>query len=418
MSSVPPPHADDALPAPRNVLKPFASLMFPAYRLLWLTQVGAASALWTEQVARNWLTYQLTGSALQLGLVNLIQAVPIGVLVLWGGVLTDRFDKRRLLQIIQAWNLTIYAVMAAVVMSGNLQLWHLYASSFAVAIGTSMDGPLRTSTIPSLVPQQRLINALSLNGIAINGTRLLLPAGVGVLLAIANPGWAYLALVGVFVVNIALSTRLDLPPVQQRDAGRSMAGQLGDGLRFAATNRDVQSVLIIAIGVQGIGFASRALIPVLAAERLGAGSGGYGFLLSADGAGAVLFGLVMATVGLGKRKGLVMAAFAAINAVGIVIIGWTSVIFAAALLSMTIGGTSTIFRSSSNSLLLSHAPVSMRGRVMSINGLNPGISPIVIAITGAIAHATNVSIALTVVGGTSLALIALAVLLHRRTLTL
>jgi MFS family permease len=400
------------------LLRPFASLAFRDYRLLWLSQAGSASAMWTEQVARNWLTYQMTGSALQLGLVNLMQAVPIVVLGLWGGVLTDRFDKRRLLLGIQVWNMTLYAVMAWVVLSGNLQLWHLYASSFAVAVGMAMDGPLRTSTIPTLVPQPRLINALSLNGIAINGTRLLLPAGVGIALGMTSPGWAYVALSIIFVGNQFITSKLHLPPVQGRERGRSMLAELWEGLRFAGGNADVLAVLTVAVGVQGIGFASRALIPVFAAERLGAGPGAYGLLLSADGAGAVIFGLVLASVGLGKRRGLMMVLFSAVNAVGILIVGWTSWIVVAALVSMTVGGTSTVFRSASNSLLLGNTPPHMRGRIMSINGLNPGIAPISIAIAGAIAEATNVSIAMTVIGGGSLLLNGLAIFLHRRLLRL
>jgi len=350
--------------------------------------------------------------------VNLMQALPIVVLGLWGGVLTDRFDKRRLLLGIQAWNMTLYSVMAWVVLSGNLQLWHLYASSFAVAVGMAMDGPLRTSTIPTLVPQQRLINALSLNGIAINGTRLLLPAGVGLMLGITSPGWAYVALALIFVGNQILSTKLNLPAVQGRERGRSMLAELWEGLRFAGGNADVLSVLTVAVGVQGIGFASRALIPVFAAEKLGAGPGAYGVLLSADGASAVLFGLVLAAVGLGKRRGLMMVVFSAVNAVGIMIVGWTSLIFVAALMSMSIGGTSTVFRPASNSLLLGNTPPHMRGRIMSINGLNPGIAPVSIAIAGAIAEATNVSIAMTVIGGASLLLNGLAILVHRRLLRL
>ena len=374
--------------------------------------------MWTEQVARNWLTYEMTGSALQLGLVNLMQALPIVVLGLWGGVLTDRFDRRRLLLGIQAWNMVLYTVMAWVVLSGNLQLWHLYASSFAVAVGMAMDGPLRTSTIPTLVPQQRLINALSLNGIAINGTRLLLPAGVGVALGITSPGWAYAALALIFVGNQILTAKLHLPAVHGREHGRSMLAELWEGLRFAGSNADVLSVLVVAVGLQGIGFASRALIPVFAAEKLGAGPGAYGVLLSADGAGAVLFGLVLASVGLGRRRGLMMMMFSAINAVAIMVLGWMPWIAIAALISMSIGGTSTVFRSASNSLLLGNTPPHMRGRVMSINGINPGIAPIAIAIAGAIAEATSVSIAMTVIGGASLMLNGLAILLHRRVLRL
>ena len=400
------------------LVRPFASLAFREYRLLWLSQIGASSAMWTEQVARNWLTYQMTGSALQLGLVNLMQALPIVLLGLWGGVLTDRFDKRLLLIAIQAWSMTVYVVMGLIVISGNLALWHLYASSFAVAIGMAMDGPLRTSTIPSIVPKERLINALSLNGIAINGTRLLLPTGVGVMLGVTNPGWAYIALAMVYLGNQVLSAQLRLPSVSGRREGRSMLLELGDGLKFSAHNADVRSVLIVAVGVQGIGFASRALIPVLAAERLGAGAGAYGFLLSADGAGAVIGGLILATVGFSNRKGLIMVLFAAANAMGILLLGWAPWLIAATFFSMIIGGTSTVFRSSSNSLLLGNTPLHMRGRVMSINGLNNGIAPVSIAIVGAIAEVTNVTVAITVIGSASLVLNGLALVIHRRLLKL
>ena len=400
------------------LVRPFASLAFREYRLLWLSQIGASSAMWTEQVARNWLTYQMTGSALQLGLVNLMQALPIVLLGLWGGVLTDRFDKRLLLIAIQAWSMAVYVVMGLIVISGNLALWHLYASSFAVAIGMAMDGPLRTSTIPSIVPKERLINALSLNGIAINGTRLLLPAGVGVMLGVTNPGWAYIALAVVYLGNQVLSAQLRLPSLSGRREGRSMLLELGDGLKFSAQNADVRSVLIVAVGVQGIGFASRALIPVLAAERLGAGAGAYGVLLSADGAGAVIGGLILATVGFSNRKGLIMVLFAAANAMGILLLGWAPWLIAAAFFSMIIGGTSTVFRSSSNSLLLGNTPLHMRGRVMSINGLNNGIAPVSIAIVGAIAEVTNVTVAITVIGSASLVLNGLALVIHRRLLKL
>ena len=130
--------------APSFVRRPFASLAFREYRLLWLSLVDASSAIWTEQVARNWLTYQIARSVLQLGVVNLMQALPNVTLGLWGGMLTDRFDKRILLLTIQAYSMTVYAVMGWTSLSGQPGALHLSASSFAVAVEMAMDGPLRT----------------------------------------------------------------------------------------------------------------------------------------------------------------------------------------------------------------------------------------------------------------------------------
>jgi MFS family permease len=412
-------------PNAKSSFSPFASLRFREYRLLWLSQVGASSAMWTEQVARNWLTYEITGSALQLGLVNLMQAIPIVALGLWGGVLTDRFDKRKLLLAIQAYSMIVYSVMGAIILTGNLELWHLYASSFAVAAGMAMDGPLRTSTIPSIVPQERLINALSLNGIAINGTRLLLPAGVGVMLGISSPGWAYVALAVVYVANQVISSRLRLPDERQQAKGasgaptqqKSMLADLGEGLTFARRNGDILAVLVVAIGLQGVGFASRSLMPVFAAEKLSGASGTYGVLLSADGLGAVLGGLVIASVGFPARKGLLLLIVAGTNALAILLMGWSAWLVVAFILSMSIGGSSTAFRSSSNSLLLGGTPPHLRGRIMSINGLNPGIAAMTTVVVGAIADATNISIALSAIGGMGLLMTALVVLWRPRIAT-
>ena len=412
--------------AGRSLLaRPFASLAFREYRLLWISQVGVSSAMWTEQVARNWLTYEITGSALQLGLVNLMQAIPIVALGLWGGVLTDRFDKRVLLLVIQAYSMTVYAVMGCIILSGNLELWHLYASSFAVSLGMAMDGPLRTSTIPSIVPQNQLINALSLNGIAINGTRLLLPAGVGVMLGVSSPGWAYVALAIIYVGNQMISSRLRLPDERQHatettDAPpqkKSMLADLSEGLSFARRSGDILAVLVVAIGLQGVGFASRSLMPVFAAERLSGGSGTYGMLLSADGLGAVVGGLIIASVGFPARRGLLLLIVAGTNALAILLMGWSAWLILAFVLSMSIGGSSTAFRSASNSLLLGGTPPHLRGRIMSINGLNPAFAAITTVAVGAIADATNISVALSVIGGTGLLVTALILLLRPRIAT-
>jgi len=393
-----------------RILKPFVSLGFREYRLLWATQVGVSSAMWTEQIARNWLTYQMTGSALQLGLVNLMRGVPIMAIGLWGGVLSDRFDKRRLLLVIHAWSVVVYAVMGVVILSGHLALWHLYVSTFALAIGPAMDAPLRTSTIPSVVPPEHLLNALTLNGIAINGTRLLLPAAVGVMLGITSPGWAYLTLAVIYLLNEWVVIRLRLPPVPKRTGRGSMLGDLQAGIAFVRGKGMVLALMISAIGVQGIGFSHRALIPVFAAEKLGMGSGTYGFLMSADGLGAVIGGLLLASIGIRRHTGLFMLAFMAINGAAIIALGWAPWLVLATVAVMLIGGSSTAVRATNNTLLLTNTPEELRGRVMAFKTFNEGISAIGMVLMGALADATDVTLALSVVGTTALLLLAASVL--------
>jgi MFS family permease len=369
---------------------------------MWFGQLGISSALWTEQIARNWLTYQLTGSALQLGLVNLMRALPVMALGLWGGVLTDRLDRRMLFLIIQGWSFLVYVLMGWVVLSGSLALWHLYASSFALSLGMAMDGPLRTSTIPSTVPPERLINALSLNGLAINGTRLFLPAGVGVMLGVANPGWAYLGLAGVYLLIQVFTLQLHLPDTRSPERSSSMLGDMREGFAFVRKDRTIRALLMAAVGVQGIGFSHRVLVPVFVGATLGMGSGAYGLLLSADGLGAVLFGLGMASFGIPRRRGLYMIAVSTANAVAILLLGFADWLPLAMLVVMVSGGSSTAFRSSNNTLLLGETPVELRGRVMSFNGLNQGIAPMLMVVWGFLADLTNVTVALVALGSLAL----------------
>lgn len=160
----------------RKSLVPFASLANHNFRMLWLGQLGQAMAMWSEQVARNWLTWQLTDSATAIGLVNLFRALPLITLGLLGGVVADRFDKRKTLIIIQVWSLSIYVAMAVLVLTGAIRLWHIYVTAFLLGAGMAMNQPVRTSFIPQLLEGKLLVNALSLNSIAINVSRLIGPA--------------------------------------------------------------------------------------------------------------------------------------------------------------------------------------------------------------------------------------------------
>ena len=169
-----------------KVAIPFASLENRNFRLLWFGQLGQATAMWAEQIARNWLTWQLTESAKAIGLVNLFRALPLITLGLFGGVVADRFDKRKVLIIIQVWSLGIYIAMAILLLTGSIKLWHIYLTAFLLGSGMAMNQPIRTSFIPQLLEGRLLLNALSLNSIAINVTRLIGPALIGFMIAFAG----------------------------------------------------------------------------------------------------------------------------------------------------------------------------------------------------------------------------------------
>ena len=274
----------------------FPALEHRDFRYLWLGQGAQASAMWMEQVTRNWLTLELTGSALQLGAVNFVRAVPALVVGMWAGVLADRFSKKLLLLIGQTWSMLIYAVMTWVVFSGNLEVWHLYASTFGLSLGMSLSQPVRAAFVPALVPPSQMVGALALNATAMNGSRFVWPALAGTLIAVASPGWAYLIATG-FYLLLQLFTLMirttDAPEPSERRL--SLAGDLAEGIRFVRRDRIILGLILSRLGPITVASGFQVLIPVLAVEVLGMGAGAYGALLSAEGLGAIIGGTALAS---------------------------------------------------------------------------------------------------------------------------
>ena len=148
----------------RRLLVPFASLEDRNFRLLWLGQLGQATAMWAEQMARSWLTWQFTGPATSIGLVNLFRAIPLITLGLVGGAIADRFDKRKILIVIQLWSLAIYVVMAVLILGGWITLWHVYLTAFLLGMEYGHE-PARANVADSTAagrpyPRQRLVAQL------------------------------------------------------------------------------------------------------------------------------------------------------------------------------------------------------------------------------------------------------------------
>ena len=372
-----------------------------------------ASAMWMEQVVRNWLTWEMTGSALQLGAVNFVRFVPGVVAGLLAGVLADRFTKKKLLLVAQSWNLMVFAVMAWVVLSGHLQLWHLYVSAVALALGMSLREPVRAAYAPALVPPEHMLGALSLNATAMNGSRLLWPAVTGVLIATINPGFAYLTAV-VFVLVMQVTTlmiRFSDPPGDRSGRG-SMGGDLIAGFRFVFGHRVLVGLLLSRFGPITIASGFQVLIPVFAVEVLGMGSGAYGALLSAEGLGAIIGGFALASRRDVKRPGMIMVVSGTVLSVLLMLGVLMTTFWGLWLLLVLIGMSQTTFSSSSNGAMFGQTPQHMRGRMVGVRNQTRSFTPAAQLGAGALAEAAGTPIVFGVLGGLSL-LVLWAVLLWR-----
>ena len=370
---------------------PFASLAVPNFRYLWFGQVGAATAMHADMLARSWLTWQLTGSFTAVAGVNVARGVPQLIFGLAGGVVADRFDRRKTLMIIQAWTFTMYSVMAALILLGFIELWHVYAIAFAQGVSMSMNQPIRTSIVPQLVGPKLMLNAVSLNSIAINGTRFVGPAAVAFIIGFWGVGSAYVLSSAVYVLVLWTTTKIEFPAIAGDPKKRGSAlDQLMEGFRFIRRDRTILTLVLLGLAPFAIGIAHRTLLPGLITEVLEAEVEMLGILQSVAAIGSLGAGLYIASHTTIPRKGALMLAVTVSYGVSLFFVGWASIFWVVMPLLMIGAMSQTIFRAANTTLLLERTPDHLRGRVVSVTLIDHALSPVIGIVAGVIADGWGV----------------------------
>ncbi len=390
---------------PSRLLRIFQSLAFREFRLLWTGQLCQTSASFSERITRSWLALDLTGSAFQLGALELSRGIASMVLGMWGGVLADRFDKRTLLMLTQLWTFAFYLLMVWLAMTGQLQVWHLYAGTIGLSLSSAVNQPVRTSMIPSLVPESLVVNALSLNSIATNASRMGMPAITALFIQISgNGGWGYVVCAVLYAVVLVATRMIRIEDAPERTR-RSMVGSLVQGWRFAMSQRPVLVQLIIGVGPLTIGFMYQALLVAYAKVTLEQGPAGYGMLYSSAGLGALLGGLAVASRGAGVQRGRLLIFAGILNGSAMVGMGTLELLpsswplaVPAALLLMCAGGSQTSFRAANNGLMLANTPREMRGRISAFDEMFRSAGTIAAPALGALADFTTPAVAMATIG--------------------
>lgn len=390
---------------PSFLVRPFLSLAYREFRLLWLGGLCQTSSGWSERVTRSWIAIELTGSAFQLGALELTRGVASLVLGQWGGVLADRFDKRALLMATQTWTFSLHVVMAWLVLSGNLQLWHLYATAILHSLSGAVSQPIRASFLPSLVPERLVMNAISLHSIATNSTRMAVPVLVAALIQLTgNGGWGYVVQAGLYLL-VLLFTRMIRVVEVSTGGDRSMVESLVQGWSFILHHRPVLTQFVIGFGPLTIGFMYQAMLVFYVVDTLGLGAAAYGALYSCAGLGALLGGLGVASRGTDVQRGRLLltagflngAALLAMGALGLLPSAWWLFWLAVPCL-MLAGGSQTSFRAANNGLLIANTPRELRGRVMGLDEVFRSAGTLLAPLIGALADGTNAAVAMATIG--------------------
>ena len=383
-----------------------SALAYGGYRRFALAQLFTSLGSHLLQTAVFWQVYELTGSALLLGLTGLARAGPHIVLSLVGGVFADRLDRVRLIQAGQAMNATLLLVLTALTASNVVEVWHLYVITLFNSAFSAVTQPARTALIANLVPRERLLNAVALNATIAQTSQIAGPALAGVGIATVGLGLAYLlnALLYVVAITSIIGIRV---PIASSKPSESPWQSFVDGMSFVRSRPVIISLLVIDLGAVVLG-SYRALLPIFA-ETLGAGASGYGLLSAAPGVGSLVAAGFMLTLGDMKYKGLYTVFGVLAYSAALVLLAVSSLFYLSLLAASLLGATNSVQMIPRNSVILAIPPDALRGRVAAFRSmLAGGGPPLGYAISGGVAAALGAPLAL-MVGAAACALLVIGI---------
>lgn len=367
-------------------IRTFQALKYRNFRYLWLGQISNSAALWMEQVARPILVLNLVDdpkmAAIHIGGVLAARTLPQLGFGMIGGVLADWYDRRLLILISKILAMVLNFMFAVLILSGFVELWHVYAFTILKGIVTSFDNPARQALIPSLVDREHLGNAVALNSASMQTMRIGAAAIAGLALAVIGVGGTFLAVAIIYVGAVIFTYMMRVPPMPavQDKSIKSGFVSLVEGLKFAWETPTIRGVLLLTLAYFTLGMAYlQVFAPLFAKQVLGIGDTGYGLMVSVTGVGALTGSLIVATLSPTRWRGPMM--LLCMGALGALLIlfgastylplmlgsSWIATTFAVVIF---LGIIQSSFFALSNTVLLEQAPVEKRGRIMGVLALD------------------------------------------------
>jgi MFS family permease len=359
------------------------------YRLFFSGQSVSLVGSWMTRIATSWLIYRLTGSALLLGLVGFAGQIPSFLLAPVAGVLVDRWDRHRLLVVTQVLAMVQSAALAALALSGVINLWHVLALSLFQGVINAFDMPARQAFVVEMVESRAdLPNAIALNSSMVNAARLLGPSIGGVLIAAVGEGWCFLLDALSYLAVIASLLLMRLPQYERRTPpGAPILPELRQGWSYVASSPPIATILLLLALVSLVGMPYTVLMPIFASTVLHGGPHTLGFLMAATGVGALLGAVHLASrqsvLGLGR----LIPATAALFGIGLVGFALSRWLWLSLLLLVVTGLGFMVQMAASNTLLQTLVDDDKRGRVMSFYTMAfMGTAPFGSLLAGSLAH--------------------------------
>ena len=402
--------------ARRNFLgTAFESLAYRNFRYLWLGQITHAGALWLDMVARPLLVLAITGSPVHLGLVMAARTLPAVGLGLFAGVVADSFNRRTVLLTTKVVVFSLSTIFAALVVTGRIELWHIYLFSTLRGATMAFDQPARRAMVPSIVPKRLVTNAMALSSGSVQAMRIAGAGSAGLIIALAGLEAVFVVMAVFYAGAVVLTWLLNVPD-HKREGYRGV-GQMGadllQGLRFAWKDENIRAVLMASVGYFAFGMTFMSVFgPLFATTVLGIGDSGFGYMMAVTGLGGVVGSLYIASSNPGRRGPLLLGTLAVFGLLLIAVSGasYLDAVVLVFVIVAFLGFGSSMFFPVVNAVLVESASEDMRGRMLGLLSLDRGFTTLGGALAGFLAAAMGTQQAQVVFG---VACVATAVAMFR-----
>ena len=372
-------------------------LQEPSYRRLWVSGLCVNVARWMDLVMVGWLALQLTGSPFMVGLAAFVRAAPLMAVGPFAGIVADRVARGRVLLAAQAIGLATALALAAIFGSGAGGYWPLVALEVVFGAMWALDFPARRTALYTVLGASRVAQAVSLETVSMQIAKMLGPLAAGVCLARLGPAASYLIMALVYSAGLLASSglvgRLGGPG---GGAPTSVVASLRTGLQAAWTSPTVRGVLLVTIAMNTLFFPYQHMLPVFARDVLAVGPTALGALVAADGGGALIGALLIASRGGQFAQRTLFAASVLVAPVLLVALSGSRSFLACVALLVVMGAAESGFAAMQSTLVLLWAPERVRGGAMGILSACIGTQPLGTLAIGLLAASVGAPLAFAV----------------------
>ena len=346
------------------IRRTFKAFEYRDFRLLWIGACTSSIGTWMQKLAQSWLVLKISGSPFLLGLDAFLGEIPILLFSLVGGVVADRFDRRKLLIGSQLVQLTCAFSLAAMFAFTEVKVWHILSLSFIVGLAQAFGGPAYQALIPTLIPPKDLPNAIALNSIQFNLARVIGPVLGGIALDQLGASWCF-SLNGLSYIAVIISLLL-LPMRPVHATSATMLTSMKEGFQFIRSRAGLVPLIALAFSMTVLGIPFIVFLPVMAQSVFHGDSNTYTILMSVSGAGAVAGALIVAAFGHIHNKGKVALFTLILLGALIAAFALATDFMASCVLLFLAGAALVAVFAMISSLVQLIVPDEMRGRVMSV----------------------------------------------------